>query len=109
MSHVRSIDFGTAPFQIIDGDRGKNYPKQDEFSDDGFCVFLSTSNVTKNGLDLLQCQFITEQKDSMLRKGKLQREDVVYVPLETRGYLRVPQQCGSEWKEPSERYEKLRM
>jgi hypothetical protein len=30
-------------------------------------------------------------------------------PEQKRGYLRVPQQCGSEWKEPSERYEKLRM
>ena len=84
MSHVRTLDFGSAPFQIIDGDRGKNYPKQDEFSDDGFCVFLSASNVTKNGLDFSQCQFITEQKDSVLRKGKLWREDVV---LTTRGTI----------------------
>lgn len=26
---------------IIDGDRGKNYPKQDEFSDTGYCLFLN--------------------------------------------------------------------
>ena len=84
MSHVRSIDFGSAPFQIIDGDRGKNYPKQDEFSDDGFCVFLSATNVTRNGFDFSHCQFITEQKDNELRKGKLQRDDVA---LTTRGTI----------------------
>jgi len=84
MSRVRTVDFGSAPFLIIDGDRGKNYPKQDEFSDDGFCMFLSATNVTKNGLDFSQCQFITEQKDSLLRKGKLQRDDVV---LTTRGTI----------------------
>lgn len=31
---------------IIDGDRGKNYPKQDEFSDTGYCLFLNAKNVT---------------------------------------------------------------
>jgi len=84
MSFAETVDFGSAPFQIIDGDRGKNYPKQDEFTDDGFCLFLNASNVTRNGFDFSQCQFITEQKDNVLRKGKLQREDVV---LTTRGTI----------------------
>lgn len=84
MNHVRTVDFGSAPFQIIDGDRGKNYPKQDEFSDDGFCMFLNASNVTRKGFDFSQCQFVSEQKDGALRKGKLQRDDVV---LTTRGTI----------------------
>ncbi len=84
MTSAEIIDFGSAPFEIIDGDRGKNYPKQDEFSDGGFCMFLNASNVTRNGFDFSQCQFITEQKDNVLRKGKLQREDVV---LTTRGTI----------------------
>ena len=77
-------DFETAPFEIIDGDRGKNYPKQNEFFDSGYCLFLSATNVTRNGFEFSKCQFITEQKDEMLRKGKLQREDVV---LTTRGTI----------------------
>jgi type I restriction enzyme S subunit len=77
-------DFGSAPFEIIDGDRGKNYPKQHEFSDAGYCLFLSATNVTSNGFDFSQCQFITEQKDNVLRKGKLQRDDIV---LTTRGTI----------------------
>jgi len=70
-------DFEFAPFDIIDGDRGKKYPKQNEFASDGHCLFLSASNVTKNGFDFSHSQFISEQKDAALRKGKLRRGDVV--------------------------------
>ncbi|MDL1967713.1 MAG: restriction endonuclease subunit S [Deltaproteobacteria bacterium] len=84
MSMQALTDFDSAPFEIIDGDRGKNYPKQHEFSDFGYCMFLSATNVTCNGFDFSQCQFITEQKDNVLRKGKLERDDVV---LTTRGTI----------------------
>lgn len=70
------------PFQIIDGDRGANYPKGHEFSDSGYCLFLSAKNVTKDGFEFSQKQFITKEKDGLLRKGKLERNDVV---LTTRG------------------------
>ncbi|WP_220516888.1 restriction endonuclease subunit S, partial [Streptococcus pneumoniae] len=36
-------------FDIIDGDRGKNYPKSDELFSEEYCLFLNTKNVTKNG------------------------------------------------------------
>ncbi len=75
---------GQAPLQIIDGDRGKAYPKHGEFSDDGYCLFLSATNVTSSGFDFSECQFISEQKDEELRKGRLSRQDVV---LTTRGTL----------------------
>jgi type I restriction enzyme S subunit len=77
-------DFEFAPFDIIDGDRGKNYPKQNEFASEGHCLFLSATNVTKSGFDFSDCQFISEQKDAALRKGKLRRDDVV---LTTRGTI----------------------
>ena len=70
--------------EIIDGDRGKNYPKQDEFSENGYCLFLNAKNVTSKGFDFSQCMFITQQKDDQLRKGKLKRGDVV---LTTRGTI----------------------
>ena len=69
---------------IIDGDRGKNYPKQDEFYDDGYCLFLNAKNVTANGFSFEECLFINEEKDNLLRKGKLIRGDVV---LTTRGTI----------------------
>lgn len=75
------IRFGNA-IEIIDGDRGVNYPKQEEFYEDGECLFLNAGNVTKNGFDFSYCSYITKEKDQILRKGKLQTGDVV---LTTRG------------------------
>lgn len=69
---------------IIDGDRGKNYPTQDEFSDEGYCLFLNAKNVTTNGFDFENCMFITKEKDELLRKGHLNRGDIV---LTTRGTI----------------------
>ena len=40
--------------------------------------------MTQDGFKFSECQFITEQKDGVLRQGKLQREDVV---LTTRGTI----------------------
>ena len=70
--------------EIIDGDRGKNYPKQHEFQDSGWCLFLNTGNVTNEGFMFENNQFITIEKDLALRKGKLQRGDIVYT---TRGTI----------------------
>lgn len=74
----------TAVCDIIDGDRGKNYPTQDEFFDEGYCLFLNAKNVTPNGFDFEKCVFITKEKDELLRKGHLNRGDVV---LTTRGTI----------------------
>ena len=67
---------------IIDGDRGKNYPKSEEILYDGYCLFLNAKNVTQKGFDFENCNFITREKDDALRNGKLSRGDVV---LTTRG------------------------
>ena len=69
---------------IIDGDRGKNYPKQEDFFDEEYCLFLNAKNVTNHGFDFSECMFVTKEKDESLRKGKLKRGDVV---LTTRGTL----------------------
>ena len=69
---------------IIDGDRGKNYPKQDDFSDTGYCLFLNAKNVTATGFSFENRMFITKEKDNALHNGKLERGDVV---LTTRGTL----------------------
>ena len=70
--------------KIIDGDRGKNYPKQEEFFEDEYCLFLNAKNVTSQGFNFSERMFITKEKDEVLRKGKLNRGDVV---LTTRGTL----------------------
>jgi type I restriction enzyme S subunit len=78
------VSFAEAPFEIIDGDRGKNYPQRSEFTETGHCLFLSATNVTKSGFEFSECQFIDPKKDAALNKGKLQREDIV---LTTRGTI----------------------
>lgn len=83
---INSCQFPVQPMtdicDIIDGDRGKNYPKSEEILDDGYCLFLNAKNVTQKGFDFENCNFITREKDDALRNGKLSRGDVV---LTTRG------------------------
>lgn len=68
--------------EMVDGDRGKNYPKNNDFFTEGYCLFLNAGNVTKNGFTFSENSFITREKDDTLRKGRLERNDVV---ITTRG------------------------
>jgi len=70
--------------EMIDGDRGANYPKTTDFLDDGPCLFLNTKNVRPDGFEFESTMFISEEKDRQLRKGKLKRGDVV---MTTRGTI----------------------
>jgi type I restriction enzyme S subunit len=76
------VDLFDKLIEVVDGDRGVNYPKAEEFSQSGFCIFLSAKNVTKTGFKFEEMQFLSKEKDEALRKGKLKRADVV---LTTRG------------------------
>ena len=76
------LNFSDAKVKIEDGDRGTNYPKADDFYDYEHCLFLSATNVTNTGFVFEKKQFITKEKDELLRKGKLVRGDII---LTTRG------------------------
>ncbi len=69
---------------VIDGDRGTQYPGRFDFGDSGHCLFLNAGNVTKEGFRFAECAFITREKDTALNKGKLKRNDIV---LTTRGTI----------------------
>lgn len=71
-------------YKLIDGDRGKNYPKESDYSSDGHCLFLSTKNVRPYGFQFESMQFISKEKHQQLRGGTLERGDAV---LTTRGTL----------------------
>lgn len=75
---------GDTNIEIIDGDRGKNYPTKDEFSPEGYCIFLNAKNVTKNGFNFEVLECITKEKDELLHKGRLERGDMI---MTTRGTL----------------------
>jgi len=85
---VNSFNLETKPMtevcDIIDGDRGKNYPTADDLLCKGYCLFLNAKNVTTTGFNFDKCIFINKEKDDILRKGKLKRGDVV---LTTRGTI----------------------
>jgi type I restriction enzyme S subunit len=69
---------------IIDGDRGKNYPGDEDFREQGHTLFLSATNVTKDGFSFESNQYITEEKSEILGNGKLRLDDIV---LTSRGSL----------------------
>lgn len=69
---------------IIDGDRGANYPNGDDFTSEGYCLFLNAKNVTRNGFVFDNRSYISREKDNQLRNGKLERGDIV---LTTRGSI----------------------
>ena len=68
--------------ELIDGDRGKNYPKKSEIKEKGFCLFLNAKNVTSNDFNFNELNYISEEKDKLLRNGKIKRKDII---LTTRG------------------------
>lgn len=79
--YIHEISFDDL-FEIIDGDRGKNYPKKNDLLEKGYCLFLNAKNVTKHGFRFDELEFITEEKDKVLRKGRASCGDFI---LTTRG------------------------
>ncbi|BBU05224.1 MULTISPECIES: restriction endonuclease subunit S [Aeromonas] len=77
-----STTIDDAKIKVIDGDRGKEYPKSTDFLEAGYCLFLSAKNVTKSGFLFDELQFINKDKDQKLRKGRVERGNIV---LTTRG------------------------
>lgn len=61
---------------VIDGDRGKEYPNQDDFIDLGI-PFLSSKNIIDNKFDFNKLRFISREKFERLGRGKLTNGDLV--------------------------------
>jgi type I restriction enzyme S subunit len=68
--------------KLVDGDRGANYPKREDYLPEGYCLFLSTKNVRPHGFDFSDRQYLSEKKHREMRSGTLERGDVV---ITTRG------------------------
>lgn len=82
MSEWKEYKIEETSIVMVDGDRGKNYPKNKDFSSKGYCLFLNAGNVTKDGFSFSENSFISQKKDLELRKGRLERGDIV---ITTRG------------------------
>lgn len=73
---------------LIDGDRGKNYPSPNEIVEDGI-LFLTTSNIKDNKLNLITTKFITQEKFNKLNKGKLNQRDLIITLRGTLGSIMI--------------------
>ena len=76
------ISLGKTSIKLIDGDRGNQYPSKGDLTEDGYCLFLSSSNLSSSGFKFSKTEFITKEKDELLGKGKLSLNDLV---MNTRG------------------------
>ena len=72
---------------VLDGDRGKNYPTSDDFDISGHTLFLNASNVTNNGFLFQDNQFITEEKSNSMGNGKLEEDDIVVTSRGSLGHI----------------------
>ena len=72
---------------VLDGDRGKNYPTSDDFDISGHTIFLNASNVTNNGFLFQDNQFITEEKSNNMGNGKLEEDDIVITSRGSLGHI----------------------
>ena len=80
---IRTRKIKDLPIAIIDGDRSSRYPKRSEFREKGV-LFLNTTNIVQNRLDLTEANFISQEKFNQIKKGRLQRFDIV---ISTRGSI----------------------
>lgn len=63
--------------ELIDGDRGKNYPNENDILESGI-LFLSTSNFYNNKLIFnQQNKYISQEKFNLLSKGKVTNQDLI--------------------------------
>ena len=80
---IRTKKIKDLPITIIDGDRSSRYPKRSEFQKKGV-LFLNTTNIVHNRLDLTEANFVSPEKFDKIKKGRLQRFDIV---MTTRGSI----------------------
>jgi type I restriction enzyme S subunit len=63
---------------LINGDRGKNYPNREEYVKIGI-PWINTGHIEPDGtLSKNDMYFISEEKYNSLRGGKIQKDDLVY-------------------------------
>ncbi|WP_223599408.1 restriction endonuclease subunit S [Chryseobacterium sp. GVT01B] len=64
--------------QILNGDRGKNYPSRAHYTKYGI-PFISAGNITeKNSLNIETLNYISQERFELLRSGLLLKNDIIY-------------------------------
>lgn len=73
------ILLGEALLEIIVCEEDENYPRPNEFLEEGYCLLLNAGNITKDGFNFERTRFISKEKDESLRYCNLRRGDVVLI------------------------------
>ena len=63
--------------QMINGDRGKNYPSGEDFVPMGV-PFVNAGHLQEGRVDFSSMNYITEEKYALLSQGKMRRNDILY-------------------------------
>ncbi|WP_215845547.1 restriction endonuclease subunit S [Candidatus Pantoea bituminis] len=82
-----------------DGDRSSRYPKANEFLEYGNYPFLNTKNIVDGRLDLSEINFLSDQKFSEIKKGRVNPNDII---ISTRGSQlgKVAFYSDHRWSQP---------
>lgn len=62
---------------ILNGDRGQNYPSKDKLQQSGI-PFISAINIEQFKVSKKKLLYMSEKQYSMLRAGKLEKNDILY-------------------------------
>jgi type I restriction enzyme S subunit len=63
--------------KFINGDRGKNYPSQKDFVDNGI-PFINAGHIKENHVDMETMNYISREKFEKLGSGKIQDGDILF-------------------------------
>ena len=64
--------------EFINGDRGKNYPSQEEISEKGDVPFVNAGLLENDSIDFTNMNYISNEKYEMLNSGKFKENDILY-------------------------------
>ena len=65
-------------FQLINGDRGKNYPSKDKLKEKGDYPFISAINMSAHTVKTEGLLFLSKLQYDLLGSGKLKKDDFVF-------------------------------
>jgi type I restriction enzyme, S subunit len=72
----QSVSLGSV-VQLINGDRGKNYPSQKDFINDGI-PFINAGHLKEGSVEFESMNYISQEKFNVLGSGKVQHNDILY-------------------------------
>jgi len=63
--------------ELINGDRGKNYPNKSALVKEGI-PFITAGHIQDHKVDFSQMNYITEERYNILNNGKIKKDDIIF-------------------------------